>query len=273
MNKYKKIFCYFLFFFIIFILLLFFLSFNHLLDKQSVIKGDVYAQFFPLLKYLKGLSNGTNSIFYSFYKNLGGTMFGTFFYYLSSPFNIFVKFVKDDNLPLFFMWLAIIKMSLCSLSMCLFMTYKHNTSNIFIVFFSVLYGLMGYNINFFVNIMWLDVVFMAPIVLLGLDKMINGKSPFLYIISFFLSILFNYYISYMLCFFCVIYFVYEISLKDISIMEKKYVIKNFLVISILTGLMCSFFLIPCLFESRNYFRSLDLNSVLSFNFNIFNIFS
>lgn len=273
MKKHKKLIYGILSFLIPFLLLIFVFNFHHLLDRKVIIKSDIYAQIFPLFNYLKGIFNGSNSFFYSFYKNLGGTMFGTFFYYLSSPFNLVLKFIKSENIPLFFMWLSIIKMSLCSVSMYLYMTYKNRTTNLLIVLFSVFYGLMGYNLNFFVNIMWIDVVLMAPIVLIGLDKLINGGSPWLYIVSLFLSILFNYYISYMLCIFCLIYFVYNILLSDFDREQIIRVIKRFVIISLFTGLMCSFFLIPCFFESRNYFRSLDLNSILSFNFNFFNIFS
>lgn len=255
------------------ILLIIMLLSNDLLNNQIVIKGDIYAQLYPLLNYLKSIINGTNDIFYSLNKNLGGTMFGTYFYYLSSPLNLIVKYIKSENIPLFLMWLAIIKMSLCSLTMYLFMTYKHKTSNFLITALSICYGLMGYNINFFVNVMWLDVVLMTPIVLIGLDKIINQKSPILYIISLFVSIILNYYISYMLCIFCLIYFIYEILLKDIDKKQKIQITKKFITISILTGLMCSFFLFPCIAESQNYFRTLNIKDIFYFDFNIFNVFS
>ena len=248
MKKYKKLIYGVLSFFIPFLLLVILFFLKGFFDKKTVIYTDTYVQYYPLFNYLKAIFNGTASIFYSFNKNLGGTMFGTFFYYLSSPINIFVKFISRENIMLFFLWLIIFKISLCSLSMYLYMTYKHKKCNLLIVCFSVCYGLMGYNINFFINFMWLDVVALAPIVLIGLDKLINKESPLLYIVSLFISIFSNYYISYMLCIFCVLYFLYEVFLNYTDKKEILQLSKKFIIISLLTGLMCSFFLIPCFFS-------------------------
>ena len=271
--KHKKLLFGFLSFLIPFVILFVVFLFNGLFDRHLIIKGDIYAQVFPLLNYLKGMLNGSNSIFYTFYKNLGGTMYGTFFYYLSSPFNLFIKFIKSEDIPLFFMWLAVVKMSLCGFTMYLYMTYKNKKSDILILTFSVCYALMGYNMNFFVNIMWLDVVMLAPIVLIGLDKLIDGKSPLLYIVFLFISIVCNYYIAYMLCIFCLIYFIYEVMLRNFDKKQVIVVTKRFVIVSLFIGLMCSFILIPCFFESRNYFRSLNLKNIFSFNYNIFDVFS
>ena len=273
MKKYKKLIYGILSFLIPFVILVIIFGVNNLFTRDIYIKGDVSAQYYPFFNYLKGVFSGTNSIFYSFYKNLGGTMFGTFFYYLSSPFNVFVNFVSSDSIMLFFLWLIIIKISLCSLSMYLYMTYKNNTTNILILMFSVCYALMGYNINYFVNFMWLDVVIMTPIVLIGLDKLINKESPKLYIISLFISIFCNYYMSYMLCIFCVLYFIYNVLLKYSDKSEIIKLVKRFIIVSALTGLMCSFFLLPCIVESRNYLRSLGISSIFTFDYNLFDIFS
>lgn len=273
MRKYKKLIYGILSFFISFLLLVIVFYLKGFFDKKTVMYTDAYAQYYPLFNYLKGIINGTASIFYSFNKNFGGTMFGTFFYYLSSPLNIFVKFISREYIMLFFLWLIIFKISFCSLSMYLYMTYKHKKCDLLILCFSVCYGFMGYNINFFVNFMWLDVVVLAPIVLIGLDKLINKDSPLLYIASLFISIFSNYYISYMLCIFCVLYFIYEVFIKYTDKKEILQLSKKFIIISLLTGMMCSFFLIPCFFESRNYFRGLDVHNIFVFDYNIFDIFS
>lgn len=273
MKKYKKLFYGILSFLIPFVVLTVIFYIKRFFTDDTIIRGDSFAQYYPLFNYLKGIFNGTNGLFYSFYKNLGGTMFGTFFYYLSSPFNILIKFISIKNISSFMAWLIIIKMSLCSLTMYIYMNYKYKSCNIVLLMFSVCYGLMGYNINFFINIMWIDVVIMAPIVLIGLDKLINKESPTLYIASLFISVFCNYYISYMLCIFCIIYFIYQVLLKYDNKKDRIIITKRFLITSILTGMVCSFFLIPCFIESKNYFRSLDLKNIFAFDYNIFDLFS
>mgnify|MGYP002627251691 CR=1 FL=1 len=83
-------------FFIPLIVFLFIFNINGLLTDKTILSGDMHAQYYPLFNYLKGVFDGNNSIFYSFSKGLGGTMFGTIFYYLSSPLNLFLFFVDGQ---------------------------------------------------------------------------------------------------------------------------------------------------------------------------------
>ncbi|MBE6149727.1 MAG: hypothetical protein E7170_03265 [Firmicutes bacterium] len=253
---------------------LFFFYINGLLTDKMILIGDSEIQYYPLFHYLKGIFDGTNSLFYSFSKGVGGTMFGTFFYYISSPLNSIVHFIEDKYILDFMTYLTIFKLSLCGLTMYIYMSKKFKTNSYMILIFSLLYSLSGYNLNYFLNIMWLDVIALTPIVLLGIDRIIDNKSPLLYIITLTISIYSNYYISYMLCIFCVLYFIYEILLKYDFKTNKKEIFntfKKFIISSLLSGLMCSFFLIPCIIEMTDYGRHSSLNEILKFNFNIFNL--
>ena len=249
---------------------------NGFFSKNTIISGDMHAQYYSLFHYLKDLLNGVESIFYSLNKSLGGTMFGTLFYYLSSPLNLLIYFFDKQNIHIFMTILIIIKISLCGLTMYAYMSKKYKKENLLILVFSICYALMGYNINYFVNIMWLDVVILTPLVLLGIDRIIEGKKSTLYIILLSLSILSNYYIAYMLCLFCIIYFIYEISLKY-NFKENKEKIKKLtkrlIISSLLSGLICSFFLTPCFIEMLNYQRVADVNEIIRFDYNFFDIFS
>lgn len=247
---------------------------NGLFNDNMMIMGDSLAQYYPFMHYLKGVFSGTNSILYSFYNGLGGPMIGTYFYYLSSPFNLLLVFVNQNNILLFMTILTILKLSLSGLTMYVYMSNKFKKNDITILSFSLLYSFMGYNLNYFLEIMWLDVVLLTPLVLLGIDKIIKNKSPILYIFTLFISIYSNYYISYMLCIFVVLYFFYELNITYDFKNNKKYVlniIKNFFITSLLTGLMCSFFIIPCFLEMLSYNRTNSLKEIFYFDYNIFNL--
>ena len=95
-----------------------------LFTDKIILSGDMHAQYYPLFNYLKEVFNGNNSIFYSFNKSLGGTMFGTIFYYLSSPLNLILFFVNKVHIINFMTWLIILKISLCGLTMYLYMRHK-----------------------------------------------------------------------------------------------------------------------------------------------------
>lgn len=241
---------------------------NGLLTNKTVASGDMFAQYYPLFNYLKGIFNGTNSIFYSYSKGLGGTMFGTLFYYMSSPLNLLLLLIKTKNIIYFIPYLIILKLSLCGLTMYLYMRKKFKKDSFGILVFSLCYSFMGYNLNYFANIMWIDVVIMTPLVIMGLDRIIEDKSPIQYIIFLFISILSNFYISYMLCIFCVLYYAYNVILS-----KNTKTIKKFIISSILAGLMCSFFLIPCILETTNYMRTSIITDMNLFDYNFLNLFS
>ncbi len=235
------------FFITLFILLLVF-SFLGCFNDRYIVNSDMENQYLGIFTYFKNVINGNASFPYTFVKGMGGTMVSTLFYYFSSPFNVLLLFF--NNIPTLFLLLILLKLSFSSLTMSVYLKSKFGNKNS-IVIFSLCYALSTYNINYWLNIMWLDGVILAPLILLGIDKYLNKKKRKLYIISLFLAIVSNYYIGYMLSFFSLLYFTYNYFLfknKNIKILI------NFYITTILIGFMCSFILIPCGIQLLNSIR-------------------
>ena len=143
--------------------------------------------------------------------------------------------------------------------------------DIYLLVFSTAYALSLYNIGNYFQIMWLDNMFLAPLILLGIDKIIDSKKPLLYGISLFLAILSNYYIGYMNCIFSVIYFIYRI-LINYNKKELKENIKIFLITSILAGMMTMWLNIPNIIATIGGARDLYIY-MDTFNNDIFGLLS
>ena len=236
---------------------------------------DYLQQYYPLFTYLKDLFSGDASLFYDYTYNLGGTLFGTFFYYLSSPFNLLILLISKKDIINFMNMLIIVKISLSGLAMYYYLKRKVGKDNSLNLIFSLCYVFTGYNLSFIINVFWFDIVLLAPLVLIGLENILDDKSPLLYMITLFLCILANYYMAYMLCIFVVLYYLYELLLKYDLKNDKKIIVKkimSFLIPSILAGLLCSFFLIPCYLESNSYGRDLNITSFFRINFEYLSIF-
>lgn len=237
--------------------------------EKSLLIGDLKAQYISLFSYFRDLLLGEKSFFYSFSKGLGGNMIGTFSYYLSSPLNLLVLLFTKQNLEAFIILLLLIKTGLSGFTMNLFLSSKVPEDKKIIPFIlSVCYALNSYVINYYFNIMWLDSLYLLPLVLLGIDKILEGKKGFLYLISLFLVILCNYYIGYMVCIFSVIYFAYKLFIqysikKDKIIMLKK--IGNFILLSLISVLITSVFLIPTVLDLQNTVRSFGSLTANLFN--------
>ena len=210
MKKQKNIIIYFISFFVPILLIILTFLFLKLNDNnfsiEKLLVSDMKSQYISFYNYIRDVFLGNSSIFYSFSRGLGGNMTSTIGYYLASPLNILYLFVSKVDIPLMVFITYTIKISLCSLFMCIFLSNKfgHKYTNIL---FSLFYAFIGFTSVYYFNNMWLDVIYMTPLVILGIDKLFQGKSTF-YIIMLALSMIFNFYMAYMLCIFCAIYFLY-----------------------------------------------------------------
>ena len=116
-----------------------------------------------------------------------------------------------------------------------YLTYQNKNNHALI--FSTSYALSSYMICNYFQMMWLDAYLLAPLILLGIDKLIKEGKYLLYSISLFLVISSNYYMGYMCAIFAVLYFIYKYLLEE---NKNKKIIKKFLIISILSGLILLF---------------------------------
>ena len=234
-------------------------------NGENYLLADMASQYNSLYNYIHNVLVGSDSIFYSFSKGLGGNMASTFAYYLASPFNIFYMFISKVDTPLMTFIILMIKFGLCGLFMNRFLDYKYGNKFTNLIF-STSYALMGFTTVYYFNNMWFDVIYMAPLVMIGINKLIDNK-PIYYVITLALAIMFNFYMAYMLCIFCVIYFLYELfskyKIKDIKVYGK--ILIRFILFSLLAGGISALILIPAIINISGVMRfSLDKN-MLDFN--------
>ncbi|HBA38146.1 MAG TPA: hypothetical protein DCY94_05445 [Firmicutes bacterium] len=215
---------------------------NGLLSGEFVANPyDSYYQY-PgmLLEYTKLLKN--NSLFYSWGAGLGFNFFGTMTYYCFSPLNILALFANVHNYHTFIFIMTLLRFGLLGLSMCFYLDKKgYKAKNV--VLFSSIFALMGFTSTYFYNFMWIDSIIMLPLVIHGLDKILNRDNGTFYTISLALAIIFNYYIGYMICIFSLIWFIYKVVLIE----NRKPIIKKFLICSLFAGAMSTFVLLPSFF--------------------------
>ena len=80
--------------------------------EYSVLTNDCYIQYVDFFHYLKEVMAGNAHIGYSFSKSLGGSLVALFGYYLSSPFNLLLFFVEENQLEFFVLITTILKVGL-----------------------------------------------------------------------------------------------------------------------------------------------------------------
>lgn len=209
--------------------------------------GQEYIDFFSY--YRRVLLGHPEQFLYTFSSSLGGPMLGTWSYYLFSPFNLLLLLTPGKWITVGVWLMMAIKLGLCGLTMAVCLHQYPKLSWPLHVALSCAYALCGYNVAYQLNVMWLDGVFLLPLILLGLTKGVRQHKWWLYGLCLAGSLLTNYYIAYMICLFSVIYFIYLlISLRPL---HKLKVITGFLVSSILAAGVNAWQLLPTYLELQS----------------------
>lgn len=226
--------------------------------------SDQYVEFFC------GLKNG--DVFYSWSKALGGTYIGVFAYYLSSPLSIITLFFSNTVMPIVLLFLTVLKIGLAGLSLSLLLRYKFKKCPYAIVLFSAFYGLMSYNIAYSMCVMWLDGVIWLPIIILGVERVLEKKGIGLLAAALLASFLSTYYISYMSGLFTALYFVYRCAEMKLGGADFFSALKKFVISVITAAALGAVFLLPTLmtlFEGKLVGASVDYSGVFNFSLSDF----
>lgn len=228
--------------------------------ERSFLHIDMYHQYFPfLVEFYHKLRNG-ESLFYSWNTGIGSNFLALYVYYLASPANWLCILVPERFLMEFLSYMVVIKTGLCGLTFTYYIRKHFKSSPWEILGFSLFYALSGFMAAYNWDVMWLDVIVLAPVIILGAERLVNEGKCYMYCITLGLSILSNYYLSIMLCIFLVLYFAVLLIAREPSADQdsaplafpKLGRIKNFYgkalirfsVFSLLAGGMAAVLLLP-----------------------------
>ena len=183
----------------------------------SILKSDLYQQYINFFCYLREVILHGKSIVISWNLGLANNFYTTFAYYLISPLNLLVFFFKPTNMDLFVELITGIKIILMANFMVLLLEKSYGYKKDESIIFGLIYAFSSYIICYSFHIMWLDCVYMLPIVLLFVDNYITSGKIFPLVLSLSYSILTNYYIGYIVAFFAGIYFLAKLYITKKSI--------------------------------------------------------
>lgn len=166
---------------------------------------DLDQQTIPLLMNFKDILNGRSSIFYT--ANFGGgiNFWGVFFFFLASPFYLAVKFIAKQDMSYFVTILIVLKLSVCAFTASLYFSLAHKKlSGKYIVLLSLVYSFCGYGLMYYQTLVWLDIMYLFPVLVMSVDRMFKKNNCIFYIITLSAMVAVNYYLSYMIVIFLII---------------------------------------------------------------------
>ena len=174
---------------------------------RNVLTIDLFHQYAPFMAELQDKLRSGGSLLYSWSGGLGTNFYALFAYYLASPLNLLIVLFPKSLLTEAIMVLIVLKIGLAGACFFVFLRGVWKEENYFGVAIASLYALSSYSLAYYWNIMWLDGVFLLPLVLLGLVLLVRDGKMMLYTISLALVIYSNYYIAFFVCLFTVLYFI------------------------------------------------------------------
>lgn len=181
---------------------------------KTILRMDLYHQYGPLFAELyERVVNGA-SFTYSWVSGLGGCFLGNYFNYLSSPIGAIIMFFGHKNITEAIAAMILIKAALSAAAFTYYLKRSLKNQSFVSTAFGIMYAFCGYMLAYYWNVMWLDAMVLLPIVLLGIERIINHGKSATYIIALSLTMFSNYYMSYMLCIFSVIYFIYYFAINN-----------------------------------------------------------
>ncbi len=185
--------------------------------EVTILRMDLYHQYGPLFAELYDRITNFESLIYSWRTGLGSPFLGNYFNYLSSPAALIILLLGHKNMPESIAGMILLKAALSAGAFTLYLRKSRDRHDFTTAAFGVLYAMCGYFVAYYWNVMWIDAMVYFPLVVYGIEKIINKRRPGVYIAFLALTLLSNYYMGYMTCVFSVIYFiVYYISNYDIT---------------------------------------------------------
>lgn len=222
---------------------------------MRILTVDLGQQYIDLLAFYKDHFFNPAAYSYSFANGLGGSLIGTFFYYLASPFNMLLLFFSKTQLPIAIYWIISLKVGTIGLTSYYY--FQKHYQKIYALAGSNAFALSGYVIAYNLNLMWLDSLILLPLLILQIHQV--GKKNWLILVTFLLWVT-DFYTGYMAWVFGFFYFAIYLFNHPTNWQKK---LLNYVIKSTTATLLAAFALIPTIYEIIN-----NKNSSAVFNWGI-----
>ncbi len=246
---------------------------------NCVLVLDLNGQYVYYFEYARQAFWGDSSLLYSWSRNLSGEFMGIIGYYLASPFTLIVMLLPQKMILGSILIMQLAKLGSIGVTFSYYLQKSHKVKPLNSVLFSTLFALCAYSVIQLMDPMWLDGLVFMPLMMLGLEKIIDEGKKVNFIIPTAIMFFANFYIGFMLAIFSVLYFLYYFFFASKT--EQNFIsfIKSalrFAVSGIVATMMASVMLLPIYYSlklgkfefttpdySLNFqFKSLDLLSKL-----------
>ena len=216
---------------------------------------DMSQQVIPLLTDFKDILSGKDGMFLNFHNAGGMNLWGVFFFFIASPYTLLVLLVdKADVIYLVNIMTVLKLMTAAVTAQIYFRTCQKKLSPYISSVLSVVYAFCGYGMFYYQNNIWLDMMYLFPLLMVAFKELFEKKRIIPYTVMLTLMMIVNYYISYMIVVFILLFMAVccwryrkEEKYKDVPC--------RFIIGSLLGALLSAVVWIPCFLQFLSSGRS------------------
>lgn len=225
--------------------IIFFIKGIYPFGNNSLIWGDMHDQITAFYYHFYDSIKGSSSLLINFNTSSGINFLGIMAYYILSPFSLLVLLVPRSEIYLVVSVISALKILLCSLT-CLYSikVFYKKLPNLLSVLLAIIYAFSGYSLIMYQITPWIDAMYMLPLIIVGLKKVLDLEKPTIYIVTLTLSLIFSFYVSVMVIIFIflssLIYLLVYKENKD----ERKKAILALGISTVISILLSLFIIVP-----------------------------
>ena len=166
-------------------------------DKHNLAITDA-KYYLNGLMYFARLMRGQENFLYSFNNGLGLNEWSSISWGGLAPASLLSLFATLETIPAWFTWICVANVSLCGLTMYLMLAGLKGPKPSHLIF-STSYAMIGFNVVNCYQTGFFQGVQLLPLMVLGLWRLLQGKGPWLYILSLAVCVFTNFYFGFSLC--------------------------------------------------------------------------
>lgn len=224
--------------------------------EKTFLISDMQCQYVDFLVHIRTLLKEGRSLFYSFSKSLGDDYLSLAAYYLSNPLDWLIALFPEDRIPEGVSLLVILRYALCGLTSAIYFRKVFKTRGETLIF-STAYALMSLNFVIAEHTQLRNGALILPLVFLGIDRIIEQKSGWVYYLSLAAAMILNYYSGFQICYFAVPYFFCRLYLSESSRKLRSFL--RFVLWSLLAAGSCAVLLLPVALQLGGGMKTFDLS--------------
>ncbi len=189
---------------------------RHMIDA-----GDMGEQFEPMYYFIWDVLHGNKNLFFDWRTSLGSNMSGAIWHFgMISPFNVFFLFIPREMVVVSMPYYILIKLIFIGFSMdYVLQKWFQNVSGIMRIAVALMYVFCVYNMEYYRAPLWLDVVFMFPLVIYELFRLLLEGKKTGYVLTLSIIIVMNFQHAYMLALMLIL-LIGILSILDLRVRDR-----------------------------------------------------